>query len=239
MHYVRAFSLPQLLIVISVIVLLTSMLLSSLSLARRQAESLRCLSNLRQMQAANISYAGDYQGRFVPVGYVINSGGGCASYSDWPANKLFLEYCTAGRVTNDGVFNDQSDLFLKNMVCPVTRNLVQRPFFNLLRLSYAYNTQEPYWPRAVNVLMGPTIRSPNVERRMTFMDSLGWQITNYWMITCYYKNRDDSDLEGNGGSGQGVALRHRKNANVVFGDGHASACNYNTVVMYDNGLWNP
>lgn len=63
----RAFTLIELLVVVAVITLLMAILLPSLSQARKQANRVACLSNLRQMQFANEIYAAEYDNWYVPL----------------------------------------------------------------------------------------------------------------------------------------------------------------------------
>lgn len=55
----RAFSLLELLVVITIIGLLTAILIPSLSVARDQARSVQCMSNLRSFGTAFLAYAND------------------------------------------------------------------------------------------------------------------------------------------------------------------------------------
>ena len=64
-----AFTLVELLVVIGIIALLISILLPALNAAREQANTAKCLSNLRQLAQSQASYAADNQGFCVPAGY--------------------------------------------------------------------------------------------------------------------------------------------------------------------------
>jgi prepilin-type N-terminal cleavage/methylation domain-containing protein len=57
----KAFTLIELLVVIAIIGILASMLLPTLAKAKKKANRLKCMANLKQVNTALISFAGDHQ----------------------------------------------------------------------------------------------------------------------------------------------------------------------------------
>jgi len=69
----RGFTLIEMLVVVAIIGILASLLMPSLAGAKRKANAIKCISNLRQVNTALTLYAADHDGEFPPRRHMTNS----------------------------------------------------------------------------------------------------------------------------------------------------------------------
>ncbi len=160
----RGFTLIELLVVISIIALLISILLPSLSSARRTAQVVGCLSNIRQIGMAQVMYGNDNEGHFTAQLYTSAPNVGI-SY-----DELLSHYDGRSGLSREFASNTQ---FLKEgegsplYQCPL-ENLprgwgVPEDDFGNMRRSYALNRGTPFSDREANPTSWSARHNPGIH----------------------------------------------------------------------------
>ena len=87
------FTLVELLVVITIIIVLAALSFMGFSRIRESSETALAISNMRQLQVANVSYSTDHNGRYMTYLYVDPDGG--KTY--WYRDLEFLAYLTGNQ----------------------------------------------------------------------------------------------------------------------------------------------
>lgn len=217
-----AFTLTELLTVIAIAGILAAIVIPVVGNMRSSADSARCSSSLRQLQLANIAYAGTSRDRsYVPV-FVNGAEVAAAGRVLWTGNAEFVSLLSIGKTISS--ITDLKQAWPRQLICPratIDGGRIDR--------SYAYNRtgitalySKPGAKAAVKVS-----EVPRPGRVIAFIDAVNWMM-DYDVALGTYTEEVTQDNT--------VALRHSNAANAVFFDGHVERLGRDRLAT-DATLW--
>ena len=234
------FTLIELLVVIAIIAILAGLLLPVLATARLRAQTVQCVSNMKQMQTAWIMYNGDNSDHLAPNS--DGNGGAHGQDSDdpsWVAGDMYtialtptdldestnLTYLVGEQYTafgSLGVYTRNGRIYR----CPtdhstVTFNGVTRPRVRSISMNgwVGFGTRDWSQPAApplykLNIKMSDIVR-PGPAETWVFMDERENSIKDGWFAL-------DMADQGAGATWLDLpAARHNHGAVLSFADGHS------------------
>ncbi|QYY37279.1 prepilin-type N-terminal cleavage/methylation domain-containing protein [Ruficoccus sp. ZRK36] len=225
----KGFSLVELLVSIAVITILAAILIASTRAIRTHSHKTVSLSNLRSLQLANMTYANEHGGKYVPNVSRTETG-----YRPWYNNREF--FAALGMDSeNIGYY----DVF-KNMLDPLASSSeINRPDY--IYRSYGYNTNglsinwndfspDGYGWRVFDI--------DHPARTMAFATASDW-IVGYGGRFRFF---DDPNTSSNGA----ISYRYPTDmALLVYFDGHTGIITrediekIDTIGANNNIFWNP
>jgi prepilin-type N-terminal cleavage/methylation domain-containing protein/prepilin-type processing-associated H-X9-DG protein len=181
-HVTRGYTLVELLIVIAIIVLLVAILLPALSVAREHAKRVKCMSNVRQLTAAWLTYANDNRGHFCSseMQHVIPG-----------QTSGFTDYALAGVTTPPNFFWSWIGAGAANQDIP---RGVLWPYLKNLQVYYCPN--DPVLPDTVYAINGLLAGRVGVPRTLF---TLG-QLRHAERIFVFIEAGPDASDSGSGGN---------------------------------------
>jgi prepilin-type N-terminal cleavage/methylation domain-containing protein/prepilin-type processing-associated H-X9-DG protein len=202
---VNAFTIIELMVVIAIISILASILLPALGRAKKTAQAINCVGNMKQIGYGLLSYVGDYNDYYPPSGFTGTNW--MELYSPYLGVKL-------GEYSQNGVF-----------ACP-TQKIWEG---NGGRISYGYNAflfgstnyalvhdtgDGKFWGTSRTPpppIRGNMIRAP--DKQLTHIDTWTGPTSSAFRGSGINVLLDMSYM----------CMRHNRAANVLYADGHANA----------------
>jgi len=234
----EAFTLVELLVVISIIALLMAILVPAIQKARGQARQLWCMSILRSFSLGHKQYLAD-TGKYLPhTGY--------EPYTPWYNNDSLRRSIGLSLVSREDkerrypALQEWAPNYPRKFICPAASYAMDHPEDGLYPIdrSYGVNIDGDYWARKRGVGniydKEGWVKRPSAKILMA--DALDW-----WTGEAF---SDSNDYFENGENWVGfetygmTAYRHYRYVNLLYWDGHCGRLSAEEVDG-NRDLWDP
>ena len=216
LHLSRGFTLVELLVVITIIVVLAALSVIGFKRMREKADVVTTVKRIRGFTEANTLYATDHNGKYVPVFAFDEDGQGAVQ---WHYNRAYLEALIGDweEFENYEVF-EGIDGLPEQVLDPIVIRAKKR-YWSRISASFGYNAEnmpgggwgQPGTARAHTI---SSVRSP--EETCAFITATDWLVLHSGALLW-----ENSPVEGKTENSK-VAYRHQGNAVVAYYDGHTS-----------------
>lgn len=230
------FTLTELLVVIAIVAVLAILSIMGLGRIRAAADKANSARNLAQFQTANVSYAADHNGNFVPIRANDEDG----KTTRWFQDEAYLANLFGEVLDTSG--KQLSTYPLEILDPKVVR--ARREEYDRVFASYGMND--------TTLLLGgePGLKSfhsmnrmPDPSRSMAFSTAIDFRVT--YNARFNWKLKDQIDSRKAPGSVGAMAYRHNDKALVVYFDGHVAEMSQGDIKEIDsnrgksNPFWTP
>ena len=203
--YLKRFTLIELLVVIAIIAILAGMLLPALGNVKQRGESIKCISNLKQIGYVAIGYSHSYNGNIAPTLSPYNGGNvpWVAVYIHSgvlpkPTDGQSVVYrCPKGG--SDVQHGDDSESYGGDCAVNGTKTDTTKILSLKIDSLGASASRYPLYADSIKCIANQTdpVTPQNAEKKQFYRIDVEW--------------------------GGAVAARHSSKANLVMGDGHVQA----------------
>lgn len=208
----RAFTLVELLVTVTIIIAIAALSFFGLSRMRKSGDRVVAIRNMSQLQIANVNYASDNNGKYVPCDEWNDEGSG---YVKWMDNPKFISFLKS----DSGVYqsNGRIDVTLPLSMMDPAVVRAKKFLYNQAQANYAYNKtgMTGAWatPGARPSYLVNQVTDPS--RSAVFISATDWNTDHpkrfLWTGA--------AAVEGKTVNGK-IAYRHNNKAIVVYYDGH-------------------
>lgn len=240
----EAFTLVELLVVISIIALLMAILVPALHRARGKAHQVWCMNTLRNFSLAHKLYLHE------TGTYLQNTSRN--PYTPWYNNDAFRRALGLQAVSREdkkrrsiGTLQEWKPNVPRSLICPAATYALKHPEDGLYPIdrSFGVNVDGDYWAwiQGVSNYADKEGWVKNPSEKIFMADALDWWISYFYCEKYFEFGETWVGFDGDGGTYGMTAYRHYDRTDIMYWDGHCGQLSSEEVAHASdpNYLWNP